>query len=205
MLAPFFQGFGTCGGLIMAIGAQNAFLLSQSVRKNHHLTIALMCIMADMLLIGLGVFSVGRIVASSPEIKVFATFFGAAFLLWYGFCAFRSACKPGVLTTSSDATRSLRSVVLTTLAVTFLNPHTYLDTVVLMGSLGGQFIGNGKIYFWIGGVCASAIWFGALAFGGQALAPLFRKPSSWRILDGTVCAVMWLIAAGLIKQGIALL
>lgn len=205
MLAPFIQGFGTGGGLIMAIGAQNAFLLSQSVRKNHHLLIALMCIISDMFLIGLGVFSVGSIVASSPEVKLGATFFGAAFLLWYGLCAFKSALRPGILTTSNDASRSLRKVILTTLAVTFLNPHTYLDTVVLMGSLGGQFTGDGKTYFWIGAICASSLWFLSLAVGGQALAPLFRKPSSWRILDGTVCLVMWTIAAGLISQGIEML
>ena len=205
MLAPFIQGFGTGGGLIMAIGAQNAFLLSQSVRKNHHFTVALMCILSDMFLIGLGVFSIGTIVASSPQLKIAATLFGAAFLLWYGFLAFRSALKPGVLTTSNGQARTQRNVVLTTLAVTFLNPHTYLDTVVLMGSLGGQFTGSGKLYFWIGGVTASALWFGTLAFGGQALAPLFRKPSSWRILDGTVCFVMWLIAASLIRQGLQLL
>jgi len=201
MLAPFLQGFATTGGLIMAIGAQNAYLLSQSVRKNHHFTIALMCIVFDFVLIGLGIFSIGQIVAASPQVKLFATFFGAVFLLWYGLCAFRSALNPGVLTTSDDASRSLRNVVLTTLAVTFLNPHTYLDTVVLIGSLGGQFSGDNKFIFWLGCASASTVWFGSLAFGGQKLAPLFREPSSWRLLDGTICCVMWLIAAGLLKQG----
>lgn len=106
--------------------------------------------------------------------------------------------------TNGQALHTLKAAVLTTLAVTLLNPHFYLDTVILLGGVSSRFSGESRLYFWIGAVCASTVWFTALSIGGQMLAPLFKKPISWRILDSMVCATMWTIAASLIMHGVRL-
>jgi len=198
MLVQFAQGFGMGGGLIVAIGAQNAYILSQAVRRNYLLTIPLICILCDAILIAVGVSGVGTAVASSPRLAQVAIWGGAAFLFWYGARAFRSALQGGSLESSQSAAPTLRAAVLATLAVTLLNPHVYLDTIVLMGSVSGQYSRDGRILFGAGAVCASVIWFFSLSFGGRLLAPLFKLPIAWRILDGLVCAVMWTIAFSLV-------
>ncbi len=202
MIAPFIQGFGTGGGLIVAIGAQNAFVLSQGVRRNHHLTIALICIICDAVFITAGVAGFGAAVSNNPTLSQWVTWGGAGFLIFYGLGSLRSALRGGRLDTSDRAVRSLRAAIITTLAVTLLNPHFYLDTVILMGSVSSQFHGEGRLYFWIGAVSASTLWFISLSLGGQMLAPLFRKQISWRILDSLVCATMWTIAVSLIMHGV---
>lgn len=202
MIAPFIQGFGTGGGLIVAIGAQNAFVLSQGVRRNHHLTIALICIICDAVFITAGVAGFGAAVSNNPTLSQWVTWGGAGFLIFYGLGSLRSALRGGRLDTSDRAVRSLRAAIITTLAVTLLNPHFYLDTVILMGSVSSQFHGEGRLYFWIGAVSASTLWFISLSLGGQMLAPLFRKQISWRILDSLVCVTMWTIAVLLIMHGI---
>ncbi len=203
MWIPFAEGFGTGGGLIVAIGAQNAFVLSQGVRRSHPVVIPLICSLCDALLIAAGVAGVGTAVASSPTLSRMALWGGAAFLLWYGLGAFRSALKGGILEADGAAERSLRAAVWATLAVTFLNPHVYLDTVVLLGSISSRFGGNERMIFGAGAATASCVWFFSLSLGGRILAPLFRKPVAWRILDSLVCATMWIIAVSLIRQGIA--
>ncbi|HKK32654.1 MAG TPA: LysE/ArgO family amino acid transporter [Desulfomicrobiaceae bacterium] len=199
MLLPFFQGMSTGGGLIVAIGAQNAFVLSQSVRRNHHLTAALICMAADILLISLGVSGVGTAIAANAVLQSAAAWGGAAFLCWYGISALRSALRPSALTTDRDTARSLRSVVLTTLAVTFLNPHFYLDTLILLGSISAQYPEPARPMFGMGAMTASVIWFVLLSLGGQALAPLFARPSAWRVLDCLVGTVMFSLAAMLVR------
>jgi L-lysine exporter family protein LysE/ArgO len=198
MLVQFAQGFGMGGGLIVAIGAQNAFVLSQAVRKNYILIIPLICIVCDAVLITAGVSGVGTAVANNPEFSKAAAWGGSAFLFWYGARAFRSAFVGGRLEADDAAAPTLKAAVLATLAVTLLNPHVYLDTVILMGSVSGQYSRDGRIFFGIGAVCASILWFFSLSFGGQFLAPLFRRPVAWRVLDGLVCTVMWAIAASLV-------
>ena len=199
MLVQFAQGFGMGGGLIVAIGAQNAYVLSQAVRKNYLLTIPLVCIVCDAVLIAVGVSGVGALVASSPRLAGLATWGGAAFLFWYGARAFKSALQGGSLEAEKAAAPSLKIAVLATLAVTLLNPHVYLDTVILLGSVSGQYGQTGRILFGAGAVTASILWFFSLSFGGRILAPFFRRPVAWRILDGLVCAVMWTIALSLLK------
>ena len=194
------------GGLIVAIGAQNAFVLTQGVRRNHHLAVALLCIVCDVVLIGLGVTGVGMAVASSPLLGTVAAWGGAAFLVWYGLGAFRSAWRGGSMAAEEEPGEAtgdaLGRTLWLTLAVTLLNPHVYLDTLVLMGSVAGQFGSPERYVFGLGAMTASAAWFLALSLGGQVLAPAFRRPFTWRILDILVGLTMWTIAASLIRSAI---
>ena len=190
------------GGLIVAIGAQNAFVLTQGVRRNHHLAVAALCTLCDALLITLGVTGVGTVVASNPTLGHFAAWGGAAFLAWYGFTALRSALKGGSMEVEKESGNTLKQTLMLTLAVTVLNPHVYLDTVVLMGSVSGQFVTPDRYVFGMGAAAASLVWFFSLSFGGQILAPLFRRDITWRILDSVVCLTMWAIAASLVRSAL---
>ncbi|MDM8535956.1 LysE/ArgO family amino acid transporter [Desulfobacterales bacterium HSG17] len=202
MFIPFIQGFGMGGGLIVAIGAQNAFVLSHGVRKNHSFIIPLICSICDALLIMAGIAGVGAFVAANPFFTSLAAWGGAVFLFWYGFKAFCSALKGGKLDSDAKTRKSLQSAIIATLAITLLNPHVYLDTIILLGSISGQYQGNGRIFFGAGAMSASFIWFFSLSLGGQMLAPFFRKKAAWRLLDSLVCATMWIIAFSLIYQEI---
>lgn len=202
-ITPFIQGFGTSAGLIVAIGAQNAFLLSHSVRGNHHLVIALICILCDAVFITIGVAGVGATVSANPTLSQWVTWGGAAFLIVYGGRSLRSAIRGGSLQVAARSVKSLRSIILTTLAVTLLNPHFYLDTVVLLGGISSQLQGEMRLVFWFGAVSASTLWFACLSLGGGMLAPVFRTQLAWRILDISICATMWIIAASLIMYEIS--
>lgn len=200
----FIKGLGLGLSLIVAIGAQNAFVLSQSLRKNHVLTMVLASIAFDAIGISLGVAGVGALVAGNTALMSLTSWGGALFLLWYGFNSFRSALSGGTLETSSDdAKPSRKKIFLALMAVTFLNPHYYLDTVVLIGSLASQFPGMDRLLFWAGTLTASVIWFFSLGFGAGLLVPLFRKPVTWKILDGLIGCTMWSIAFGLIRSALA--
>jgi len=203
-MTPFVSGFGMGGGLIVAIGAQNAFILTQGVRRNHHLAVALLCTMCDALLITLGVTGVGTMVASNPTLGLIAAWGGAVFLGWYGFSALKSAVRGGSMDSNEESGKGLRHTLMLTLAVTLLNPHVYLDTIVLMGSVSGQFDAPDRYIFGAGAATASLCWFLALSLGGQLLAPLFKRPITWRILDSLVCLTMWTIAASLIRPMISI-
>lgn len=198
MLVPFIQGAGVGGGLIMAIGAQNAFVLSQGVRRNHPWSIALLCGFCDAALILLGVSGVGTLVASNPLLGQIAAWGGALFLLWYGMRSLQSALRGGGLETHDAAKQSLRAALGATLAVTLLNPHVYLDTLVLLGGISGQFPASERILFGAGAMTASFTWFFALSLGAGLLAPLFRRPIAWRILDSLVFLTMWSIGLSLV-------
>lgn len=200
----FIKGLGLGLSLIVAIGAQNAFVLSQSLRKNHILTMVLACITFDVLGISLGIAGMGTLVKGNATLMGLTTWGGALFLLWYGFSSFRSALSGGTLEAEGEEHRlSRKKIMLTLLAVTFLNPHYYLDTVVLIGSLASQFPGVERLQFWAGTIVASIIWFFSLGFGATLLVPLFRKPVTWKILDGLIGCTMWSIAFGLIKTALA--
>ena len=186
----------------MAIGAQNAFVLSQGIRRNHHLLIALICILCDAVFISVGVAGVGQVVAADPRISPWITWGGAVFLFCYGLGSLRSALGRGSLEASDRSARSVRTAILTTLAVTLLNPHFYLDTVILLGAVSTRFWGQNRLLFGAGAITASTLWFTCLSLGGGMLAPLFRKPISWRILHGLVWATMWAISWSLIRDRI---
>ena len=185
--------------MIIAIGAQNAFVLSNAVRGNRPLLIASLCIGGDLLLIGLGLAGVGTLVASHPELMRYTAFGGAIFLGIYGVLALRSALRGTAGLQVDDAPPPTHNtLILATLAVTFLNPHAYLDTVVLIGGIGGQFPVAQRLVFGAGAITASFTWFLTLGLGGPYLAPLFRRRRAWQLLDGLVCLVMWGIALTLL-------
>ncbi|MCG8633989.1 MAG: LysE/ArgO family amino acid transporter [Desulfobacterales bacterium] len=193
MLLAYAKGIGTGGGLIIAIGAQNAFVLSQGVRKNHYLLIALICALCDAVLVAIGVTGVGSLLAANPVISKTAGIGGAVFLFAYGARAFKSAVRGNRLETGNTASTSVKAVVSATLAVTLLNPHVYIDTVLLLGSIAGQFRHPDHLAFGAGAVTASFAWFFSLSIGASYLASLFRRKLAWRVLDTLVGAVMWAI------------
>jgi len=192
------QGFVTGGGLIIAIGAQNAFLLAQGVRRQYHWPIALLCSCSDTLLICLGILGMGVLISESPLLLELARMFGALFLFYYGYRALRSALQPAGLEMTGRGAGSLKSALLTTLAVSLLNPHAYLDTVVLLGGVATQYGDSLRYWFGAGAVLASFTWFLILGLGAPKLAPLFRNPRAWRGLDSFVCLMMWGIALSLV-------
>lgn len=197
-MTAFVSGFSTGAGLIVAIGAQNAFVLTQSVKRNHHFKVALVCAIFDVLFIMTGVAGVGTFVASNPTLMKIATWGGAAFLFWYGFLSLRSAFSARRMELNEKTDSSVKKTLLATLAVTVLNPHVYLDTVLLVGSISAGFIGSGRYVFGLGASTASIVWFFALVLFGSALARVFARPIVWRILDGLVCCTMWGVATSLI-------
>lgn len=174
-------------GLIVAIGAQNAFVLRQGLRREHVGAVVAICMVADASLIALGTLGIGAIVEAAPWALTALRFGGAAYLLWFAIGSFRSAFRPHQLT--QDAPRSAGSVVLTTLALTFLNPHVYLDTVVMLGTLANQ-QGDLRWTFAVGAMTASVLWFSALGFGAHLLSGPLGRPSTWRVVDAAIGFVM---------------
>lgn len=199
MWQSYLNGLLVAAGLIMAIGTQNAFVLAQSLRREHHLPVALLCIVCDVLLVTAGVFGLANVLAQNPTLLAVARWGGVVFLLWYGVQALRRACSPKSLQQGDAAgLRSRRAVLLSALAVTLLNPHVYLDTVLLIGSLGAQQSVPGA--YVVGAASASLLWFSTLAIGAAWLAPWLARPGTWRLLDLMVAVMMFGVAAQLIRS-----
>jgi L-lysine exporter family protein LysE/ArgO len=194
----FLRGFATSGALIVAIGAQNAFVLRQGLARSHVLPVVLVCALSDALLITLGVAGLGRWVQEHPALLTLTRWGGAAFLLAYGALAARRALAPHALAVQGAAEGDLRAALLACLAFTYLNPHCWLDTVVMLGSIAAQQPEGARATFGAGAVTASGVWFFALGYGARLLAPLFAKPLAWRVLDAAIAVVMTAIAASLI-------
>jgi L-lysine exporter family protein LysE/ArgO len=193
----YVNGLLIAAGLIMAIGAQNAFVLAQSLRREHHLPVAALCVICDALLVAAGVFGLATLLTQHPLWLSIARWGGAAFLLFYGSQALFRALRPqGVLQTTENAPRSRQAVLLAALAVTLLNPHVYLDTVLLIGSLGAQQPMPGA--YVVGAASASLLWFFTLALGAAWLAPWLARPLTWRLIDLAVAIMMYTIAAQLL-------
>ena len=192
------KGFALGGGLIVAIGSQNAYLLRQALKREYVLTCIAICVACDVVLIGAGVAGMGKLIVEAPVLLFWIKLAGAGFLFWYGVRAARSAFNPVAMAADgAKPAASRRAVVAAMLAFSLLNPHVYLDTVVLLGSIGGQQVGDGRWYFALGAMAASVIWFFSLGFGARFLIPVFARPGAWRILDGVIAVVMWLLAASL--------
>jgi L-lysine exporter family protein LysE/ArgO len=183
--------------LIIAIGAQNAFVLRLGLARNHVAAAVAICAASDALLIAAGISGLGVVVRNIPVALVVLKWIGIAYLTWYAIKSFRSAAHPEVLLPGDENTRSLRTVIAMTLAFTFLNPHVYLDTVLLLGSIGNQYRPD-QWWFALGATCASILWFCTLGFGARAAARLMSRPITWRILDITIGVVMLLIAIRLV-------
>ncbi|NUT78089.1 amino acid transporter [Pseudomonas sp. C1C7] len=200
MWQSYVNGLLVAFGLIMAIGTQNAFVLAQSLRREHHLPVAALCVMCDAILVAAGVFGLATVLAQNPTLLAVARWGGAVFLIWYGSQALRRAFSRQSLQQGENQTvRSLRAVMLSALAVTLLNPHVYLDTVLLIGSLGAQQSVPGA--YVVGAASASLLWFFTLALGAAWLAPWLARPSTWRILDLLVAVMMFAVALQLITAG----
>ena len=190
MAADLIAGFLSGAALIIAIGAQNSFVLRQGIRREHVLPIVLVCAGADALLIVAGIAGLGALIESMPMVLDLARYGGAAFLLAYGLAAARRALQARELRAYSAVATSLGAAMSTCLAFTFLNPHVYLDTVVLLGSLASQRGDRGRWVFGGGAAAASFVWFFALGYGARLLGPLFGKPAAWRVLDTLIALIM---------------
>jgi L-lysine exporter family protein LysE/ArgO len=197
---PLLAGFATSLSLIVAIGAQNAFVLRQGLRREHVLPVVLTCALSDALLISGGIAGLGALLTRSPLALTIAKYGGAAFLLTYAVVAARRAVRPGAMSPADHAPAALRGVVLTCLGFTYLNPHVYLDTVVLLGTLANQRGTDGRWLYGAGAVAASFGWFFALGFLARRLGPIFARPRAWQFLDGSIALIMttlavWMLAA----------
>ncbi len=201
MVAAFAAGFGLGLSLILAIGAQNAFVLRQGLRREHVGAVVGVCALSDALLIALGVAGFGAATQAVPGLGGALRWGGAVFLLAYGALAFRRALIGGAaLDPAGAAPRALGPVVATCLALTWLNPHVWLDTVVLLGSVSGGW-GEARPAFAAGAMTASVAFFSALGFGARSLRPLFARPGAWRAFEVGIGVVMWAVAAGLLRGG----
>jgi len=199
MWQSYLNGLLVAFGLIMAIGTQNAYVLAQSLRREHHLSVAVLCILCDVVLVAAGVFGLANVLAHNPTLLAVARWGGVVFLLWYGAKALRRALSPQSLQEGdANGQRSRRAVLLTALAVTLLNPHVYLDTVLLIGSLGAQQTEPGA--YVAGAASASLLWFSTLAIGAAWLAPWLARPATWRLLDLMVAVMMFSVAVQLVRS-----
>ncbi|NMG28556.1 LysE/ArgO family amino acid transporter [Aromatoleum evansii] len=200
----FLAGFLASMALIVAIGAQNSFVLRQGIRREHLLPVALICALSDALLIGAGIAGLGALIQSSPDLLAIARYGGAAFLVMYGGFAARRAWQGERMHVEAGAPVPLATAVATCLGFTFLNPHVYLDTVVLLGGLANQHGEHGRWVFGAGSAAASLLWFFTLAYGARVLAPLFARAIAWRVLDALMALVMFALAASLLQgEGVA--
>jgi L-lysine exporter family protein LysE/ArgO len=196
---PFLQGFTVSAPLIMAIGAQNIFVLRQGVLRQHVPTIVAFCSAMDALLISAGVGGLGAILGAAPRLRLAMSLAGAAFLIWYGVGAARRAVRPGALDASlAQGVPGSGEALARAAAFTLLNPHVYLDTVLLVGSIGAAQPRLLQPIFIAGAASASALWFASLGFGARLLAPLLSKPKVWRGIEALVAAMMFAIAAKLL-------
>lgn len=205
----FLAGLGLGLSLIVAIGAQNAFVLRQGVRREHVGVVIAVCAASDVALYAAGTAGLGALVQGAPAVVEVARWLGAAVVLGYGALAARRAWRgdEGALAAApdgavTDAGRRLRPVLVTTLALTWLNPHVYLDTIVLQGSLAASH-GDLRWVFTAGAVVSSVLWFAGLGYGARLLAPVLARPGAWRVVDAVVAAIMLVVAVGLLQPALA--
>ena len=194
-------GFLTGLSLIVAIGAQNAYVLRLGLARNHVGVAVVICAGADALLIAIGVGGLGVIVQAHGDVLTAIALLGGAYLLWFAFRSFRSALHPDVLLPSQQEPQAVAAVALAVLGLTFLNPHVYLDTILLVGTIGASF-GADRWWFALGAVIASVAWFSGLGFGARLLSPLMARPVTWRILDAAIGVVMLTIAIVLVRSAV---
>jgi L-lysine exporter family protein LysE/ArgO len=199
-ISAFTTGFAVCATLIVAIGAQNAFVLRQGLRREHVLLIVAFCALADLFLISAGVAGVSSVLGEAPRLTLLLTATGTVFLAWYGIRALARARSTGSMDVSEGTRRtSLRSAVAQVAGFTFLNPHVYLDTVLLIGSIGArQPSSDARLWFVGGAAAASGAWFSTLGFGARFLRPIFRAPRAWQVLDTIIGITMLVLAVSLL-------
>ncbi|EPM0390530.1 arginine exporter ArgO [Proteus mirabilis] len=202
MLTTFFQGFLLSAAMILPIGAQNAFVLQQGSKKQYHLMSAFLCALSDVILISGGAFGGSALLSQSEYLLLLITWGGVAFLLWYGWNAFKTAFTKEIeLSQHKNQVKSRWRVIVTLVAVTWLNPHVYLDTFVVLGSIGGQLSAELRPWFTFGAVFASISWFFALSLLAAWFSPILSQVTAQRIINLFVGCVMWFIALQLAAQG----
>jgi L-lysine exporter family protein LysE/ArgO len=199
MLHALASGFALGGSLIVAIGAQNAFVIRQGALNAHVFWVCLFCAVCDAVLIWAGVLGLGVVITLVPLFVPVLTYGGAAFLMWYGSKALLRALKPSGMVESGDAAGSLKAALLACAAFTLLNPHVYLDTVVLVGSIANARPPGEQWPFALGASLASLTWFFALGYGAKALGPWLVRPPVWRVIDFCIAGVMFLLAFKLLR------
>lgn len=197
VIAALSAGFGTGMSLIVAIGAQNAFVLRQGLRGGLVVPVILVCTLSDAALIAAGVSGIGAVLQRWPSALKAIAIVGGLFLVGYGILAARRAFRPGTLAVSPADLSSPKRILLTCLALTWLNPHVYLDTVLLLGSVAAGH-GDSRWLFGIGAAIASAVWFATLGLGARRLSGVFARPTAWRILDGVIAATMTVLGVALL-------
>lgn len=201
MIESYLTGLLVCGGIIIAIGAQNAYVLGQSIRREHHWWSAGLCMTSDVILFTLGMFGVSAALMAMPQALEILRWLGVVFLGWLALQAMvRAGRGRSVLETDNAAQRSVKGVVFTTLAVTLFNPQVYLDTLLLIPSIGAQ--QEDAASFVAGASSASVLWFGGLAWFGSSMAPILSKPVAWRVIDGLIGLMMAAIALQLAIGGL---
>lgn len=191
-------GFATAFALILAIGAQNAFVLRQGLLRAHVFPLALFCGLSDAVLITAGILGFGALVEVYPQFPALMAYAGATFLVCYGALRLKAAWQGDYAMQLAGDTGSLRATIATAAAMTWLNPHVYLDTLALIGAISTQFLGTAKVAFGAGAVLSSFVFFFSLAYGARYLAPLMRSARAWRILDVIIAVVMFALAAKLL-------
>jgi L-lysine exporter family protein LysE/ArgO len=200
-ISAFTTGFALGATLIIAIGAQNAFVLRQGLRREHVLIIVAFCALADLLLIGAGVAGAARVLGEAPRLTLALTLAGTLFLAWYGVRALARARRASSMSVEEGTSSiSVRNAVAQAAGFTFLNPHVYLDTVLLMGSIGARQPADLRLWFVGGAAAASGAWFTSLGFGARLLRPVFRTPRAWQLLDTLVGLTMLVLAASLLGK-----
>ena len=201
LINVFFTAFALAAGLIMAIGAQNAHVLRQGIAGHYVGITVILCGFFDTVLMTSGVFGFGWLLTQLPMLEHVARLGGAVFLLWYGSRCVRSAMAPlSSVSVESRVATSLPAAIATVSAFTLLNPHVYLDTVVLIGSIGGQYEGSARTVFAVGAFTASWVWFIALGYGARLVRPYFESPRAWQVLDGFIALVMFAIVLSLLWE-----
>lgn len=194
-ILPFLQGIGLGASMIIPIGAQNSFIINQGIKRNHHLLAATICILCDISLFMLGVFGGGSLIAANDILFTLISWGGILFLLGYGTLSLRAALKASTTTEQGGGDiRSFKAVIVTTLAVTLLNPHVYLDTVVILGSVGSQFSTEEKPGYLLGLMFASIFWFYGLSLFAARFSPVLGKKKVKQGIDIAIALVMWIIA-----------
>ena len=201
LINVFITAFVLAAGLIMAIGAQNAHVLRQGIAGHYVGITVILCAFFDTVLMTSGVFGFGWLLTQLPMLEDVARLGGAVFLLWYGSRCVRSAMAPlSSVSVESRVATTLPTAIATVSAFTLLNPHVYLDTVVLIGSIGGQYEGTARTVFAVGAFTASWVWFIALGYGARLVRPYFENPRAWQVLDGFIALVMFAVAFSLLWE-----
>lgn len=204
-MTHFINGFLISAGLIMAIGAQNALVLKHGLLRQHVWLVVLLCWLCDVVLMSLGVFGLSALLSGSPKLSGMLALAGGLFLSAYGIMSAKRAWQGGNYLTIDTENRlppSALKTAATALALTLLNPHVYIDTVVLIGGSAANLDQTEKQFFLLGAISASGLWFSGLGFGSRLLLPLFRREQVWQLLDALIALVMFYLAFGLLKQGV---